>query len=157
MAVKLITINLISKTTGEVKEVSFPMDSGLLKAASALPEEQRSLFLANEYYEFKRDEKRKRRILSLETMLEDCTEFEDGLVDDNPNPEELYRRNETYEFLYQAINTLTERQKMVIRELYYEHKNRKELAQELGLSENALAQLLKRILAKLRKFLEKKI
>ena len=79
MAVKLITINLISKTTGEVKDVSFPVDTELLRVVSVLPEKQRSEFLVHEYYEFKHEQKRKRRLLSLEGMLENCTEFDDSL------------------------------------------------------------------------------
>ena len=114
MAVKLITINLISKTTGEVKEVSFPMDAGFLKTVSALPEEQRFLFFANGYYEFKHEEKQKRRILSLETMLDDCTESEDGLIDDNLNPEEQCLKNERNALHYEAISMLNDRQKKVI-------------------------------------------
>jgi len=157
MAVKLTKINLISKTTGEVKEVSFPMDAGLLKAVSALPEEQRNLFLVREYYEFKREQKKQRRILSLESMLEDCTEFEDGLVDDSLNPEEQCLRNERDVLLYDAISKLNERQRKVIVELFYNGKTQTDLAAEMGLSINAMSHLVNRTLAKLRAYLEKKI
>lgn len=62
------------------------MASGLLNAASAVPEEERRDFLIREYCEFKRGQKRKRRCLSFEAVLEDCAEFEDGLADSNPDP-----------------------------------------------------------------------
>ena len=85
------------------------MDAGLLKAVSAFPEEQRDLFLVREYYEFKREQKKQRRILSLESVLEDCKEFEDGLVDDSLNPEEQCLRNERDVLLYDAVSKLNEK------------------------------------------------
>lgn len=109
MAVKFTKTNLISKTTGEGKEVSFPMDAGLLKAVSALPKEEQSKFLVREYYEYRQEQKRKRKALSLETMLEDCTEFDDGLIDDSLSPEEQCLRNERNAMLYDAIERLNER------------------------------------------------
>ena len=157
MAVKLTKINLISKTTGEVKEVSFPMDSGLLKAVSALPEEQRNLFLVREYYEFKREQKRQRRILSLEIMLADCTEFEDGLIDDSLNPQEQCLENERDALLYDAIESLNGRQRKVIIEIFYQGRSQKELAYEMGMSESAMSHFVDYVLAKLRKRLAGKI
>lgn len=157
MAVKLTKINLISKTTGEVKEVSFPMDAGLLEAVSALPEEQRNLFLAREYYEFKREQKRQRRILSLETMLADCTEFEDGLIDDSLNPQEQCLNNERDALLYDAIESLNGRQRKVIIEIFYHGRTQKELAYEMGMTESAMSHFVDYVLAKLRKRLAGKI
>lgn len=157
MAVKLTKINLISKTTGEVKEVSFPMDAGLLKAVSALPEEQRNLFLAREYYEFKREQKKQRRILSLETMLADCAEFEDGLIDDSLNPQEQCLKNERDALLYDAIESLNGRQRKVIIEIFYHGRTQKELAYEMGMTESAMSHFVDYVLAKLRKRLAGKI
>lgn len=157
MAVKLTKINLISKTTGEVKEVSFPMDAGLLKAVYALQEEQRNLFLVREYYEFKREQKRQRRILSLETMLADCTEFEDGLIDDSLNPQEQCLKNKRDALLYDAIESLNGRQRKVIIEIFYHDRTQKELPDEMGISESAMSHFVDYVLAKLRNFLERKI
>lgn len=90
-------------------------------------------------------------------MLEDNTEFQDGLVDSNPNPEELCLRNERYEFLRQAIETLNERQRRVITELFYNGKTQRELAEEMDMTEQAMSMFVAYVLAKLRKFLEGKI
>lgn len=69
VAVKIITMGIISKKSGKAIEVSFPMDEGLFKASFSLPKKKRILFLKEVYHEFKREEKRKRRLLSLESML----------------------------------------------------------------------------------------
>lgn len=118
MAVKIITMEIVSKKSGKAIEVSFPMDEGLFKASFSLPKKKRILFLTEAYHEFNYEEKRKRRLLFLESMLEDCTEFEDGLVDDSLNPEEQCLRNERDVLLYDAISKLNERQRKVIVELF---------------------------------------
>lgn len=109
MAVKIITMEIVSKKSGKAIEVSFPMDEGFFNVSFSLPKKKRILFLTEAYREFKREEKRKRRLLSLESMLEDCKEFEDGLVDDSLNPEEQCLRNERDVLLYDAISKLNER------------------------------------------------
>lgn len=157
MAVKFIKTIIISKANGKAKEVSFPVDEGFLKAISTLSEEDQASYLTSAYYDYKREQKRKRRILSFECMLEDNTEFQDGLVDSNPNPEELCLRNERYEFLRQAIETLNERQRRVITELFYNGKTQRELAEEMDMTEQAMSMFVAYVLAKLRKFLEGKI
>lgn len=157
MAVKIITIEIVSNSTGEPKKVSFPMDEGLYKASLSLPKKRRIKFLTEAYREFKREEKGRRRIFSLETMLEDCTEFEDGLVDDSLNPEEQCLKNERDALLYEAISSLNKKQRKVIAELFYNGKTQTQLAEEFGLSINAMSHLVNRILAKLRRYLEKKI
>lgn len=114
MAVKIITMKIVSKKPGKAIEVSFPMGEGLFKASFSLPKKKHLLFLTEAYHEFKCEEKRKRRLLFLESMLEDCTEFKDGLVDDSLNPEEQCLRNERDILLYDAISKLNERQRKVI-------------------------------------------
>lgn len=107
------------------------MNEGLFKASFSLPKKKHILFLTEEYREFKCEEKRKRRLLSLGSMLEDCTEFEDGLVDDSLNPEELCLRDERDVLLYDAITKLNERQRKVIVELfYYNGKTQRQLTKK---------------------------
>lgn len=64
MAVKFIKTIIISKANGKAKEVSFPVDEGFLKAISTLSEEEQASYLTSAYYDYKREQKRKRRILS---------------------------------------------------------------------------------------------
>lgn len=133
MAVKFTKTNLISKTTGEVKEVSFPMDAGLLKAVSALPEEEQSKFLACEYYEYRHEQKRMRKVLSLETMLEDCRDFDDGLIDDILSPEEQCIRNERDAMLYDAIEKINERRRKSHCRAFCNDRSQTELPEEMRL------------------------
>lgn len=63
MAVKIITMEIVSKKSGKAIEVSFPMDENLFKASFSLPKKKRILFLTEAYREFKHEEKRKRRLL----------------------------------------------------------------------------------------------
>lgn len=65
MAVKIITMEIVSKKSVKAIEVSFPMDEGLFKTSFSLPKKKRILFLTEAYREFKREEKRKLRSLSL--------------------------------------------------------------------------------------------
>lgn len=132
-------MEIISKKSEKVIEVSFPMDEGLFKASLSLPKKKRILFLTEACHEFKRKEKRKRRLLFLESMLEDCTEFEDGLVDDSLNPEEQRLRNERDVLLYDAISKLNEKQRKVIVELFYNGKTQRQLTEEMGMTEQVYA------------------
>lgn len=157
MAVKIITMEIVSKKSGKTIEVSFPMDEGLFKASFSLPKKKRIKFLTQAYYDYKHEEKRRRRILSLESMLEDCTESEDGLIDDNLNPEEQCLKNERDALLYEAISTLNDRQKKVIAELFYNGKTQRQLAEEMGMTDQAMSMYVAYVLAKLRNCLEGKI
>lgn len=96
-------------------------------------------------------------MLSLESMLEDCTEFEGGLVDDSLNPEEQCLRNERDVLLYDAISKLNERQRKVIVELFYNGKTQRQLAEEMGITEQAMSMYVAYVLTKLRNCLEGKI
>lgn len=88
------------------------MDEGLFKTSLSLPKKKRILFLTETYREFKHEEKRKRRLLFLESMLEDCTEFEDGLVDDSLNPEEqCSETKETFFFTMPYPNSMKDKEK----------------------------------------------
>lgn len=133
------------------------MDEGLFKASLSIPKKKRILSLTEAYHEFKHEEKRKRRLLSLRSMFEDCTEFEDGLVDDSLNPEELCLRNERDVLLYDAITKLNERQRKVIVELFYNGKTQRQLVKEMVITEQAMSMYVAYVLAKLRNCLEGKI
>lgn len=69
MAVKIITMEIVSKKSGKAIEVSFPMDEDLFKASFSLPKKKRILFLTEAYREFKHKEKRKHRLLSLPLII----------------------------------------------------------------------------------------
>lgn len=69
MAVKIITMEIVSKKSGKAIEVSFPMDEDLFKASFSLPKKKRILFLTEAYREFKHEEKGKRRLLSLPLII----------------------------------------------------------------------------------------
>ena len=111
MAVKIITMEIVSKKSGKGIEVSSSMDEGLFKASFSLPK-KRIPFLTEAYHELKREEKRKRRLLSLDSMFEDCTEFEDGLVDDNLNQKSsTSETKETFFFTMPYLNSTKDREK----------------------------------------------
>ena len=59
MAVKIITMEIVSKKSGKAIEVSLPMDECLFKASFSLPKKKHILFLTEAYHEFKRKEKGK--------------------------------------------------------------------------------------------------
>ncbi len=65
-------------------------------------------------------------------MLEDCTEFEDGLINDSLNPEEQCLRDERDVLLYDAISKLNERQRKVIIELFLQWEDSETISQKNG-------------------------
>lgn len=92
--------------------------------------------------------------LSLEGLIESGYE-----VPSDINIEENFISQEEYfektGALREAIQTLNERQKFIIQEIYFKEKSKSAVAKQLGIQPSALSQALCRIMAKLKKFLQK--
>ena len=64
-------------------------------------------------------------------------------------------RNEQISALYSAIEHLTEQQKLVIKEIFFNDKTQQKVAEQLGISQQAVSNILDRALAALKKNLKK--
>ena len=67
---------------------------------------------------------------------------------------ERQEKNKRTEALHKAIARLTKQQKKVIEEIFFNEKTQCVLAEELGVSQQAVSRVLKQAISKLKKFLE---
>ena len=133
------------------------MDRGLYKAYMTLTEEERKKYLEKEYRSFKREQKIQRKKVSLESLLDSGEELDRSLVDDSPNPEEASLKLEQNEFIQEAVSHLKPRQRYVIIEIFKHDRTQRDVAQELGMTDQAMSMYLAYVLAELREELEGKI
>lgn len=74
-------------------------------------------------------------------------------VDPNDSVENQLLRQERYDFLYRAMTFLTDKERSLITELYFQDKAESTYAREHGLSQKAVNKRRKKILLKLKKIL----
>ncbi len=80
-------------------------------------------------------------LISLEEQLLDATSGSALVADKGESPERLAVDNEMKEVLANAIETLTEKEKMVVSLYYFEEMNLKEIGSVLGVSESRVSQI----------------
>lgn len=103
---------------------------------------------------FTEGNKRRGIVLSLDGLVEDGheeaahTDLESDLI-------EYEEINEKIAALHKAIGHLTEQQKLVIKELFFNGKTQQAVAEQFGISQQAVSNILNRALAALKKNLEK--
>jgi RNA polymerase sigma factor (sigma-70 family) len=152
-----VEITIISRKDGTEKLERFPMDKGLYKAYLTLSEEERKKYFDKEYRSFKREQKIQRKKVSLESLLDSGEELGRSLIDDSLNPEEASLKLEQNEFLQEAVLRLKPRQRYVIIEIFKHDRTQRDVAEELGMTDQAMSMYLAYVLAKLRDDLEGKI
>ena len=86
--------------------------------------------------------------LSLDRMKDEGVDIEDRRLDVEQN----YIDEEEKRELYAAIAKLTPRQKELVEMIYFEEKNQYEVAEILGVSQQAVSKALGKILAELKSF-----
>lgn len=92
--------------------------------------------------------------LSLDLMAEQGAEINSiGDMEADLLAEE--EREEQAKRLQAAIGCLTERQQYLIREIYFNGKTQKEIAEKMGISKQSVSDAVHRALTSLKKFLEK--
>lgn len=87
---------------------------------------------------------------------EDDLQFKNIVEDENsPQPDKILEENEKYDVLKQAIELLTEKDKIVLNLYYYEKLTLKEIGKVLSISESRVSQLHSRAIVRLRENLKK--
>lgn len=87
---------------------------------------------------------------------EDDLQFRNIVEDENsPQPDKILEENEKYDVLKQAIELLTEKDKIVLNLYYYEKLTLKEIGKVLSISESRVSQLHSRAIVRLRENLKK--
>lgn len=112
------------------------------------------------YYKERRREKyivereKKNGVFSYDALTTDEFNGEDILIDKEFDIEHIIELLIMVEKLKNAIESLTEDEKILIRQHFYEHKSQVELSRLNKVNQSNISRKLKRILAKLKKFLE---
>lgn len=93
--------------------------------------------------------------LSLDKMTEDGVFIEDKSLELENNFIEKETNKEEYQKLYEAIKKLTEKEKSLLKLLFYKHKSTVEISAILGVSQQAISKAKMKIIKKLKLFLKK--
>ena len=160
MADKIIVeVTVTSAKNGSLLTKKFPMDKGMYKAIQSLPnKEDRIKFFTMEYRDWKKENNRASKHYGGSLDSEDeLLERAHDIPDDSLTPAEFCMKKERYELLNEALNNLRPRQTKIIVAIFYEGKSQVDLAEEFGMTEQAMSMYVAQVLAKLRGELEGKI
>lgn len=140
----------ITKKNGEVKNVYVCVDNETAKALEQVDEETRRIYLQEEYLTYMSNVKYKRCNQSLEKSLENGFD----VADENQDVEENAIKNADKEKIRQVISKLEPQQQWLVKQVYFNQRTNVSIASELGVTEGAIRDRLKRIFEKIKKFLK---
>lgn len=140
----------ITKKNGEGKNVYVCVDNETAKVLEQVDEETRRVYLQEEYLTFMSNVKYKRSNQSLEKSLENGFD----VVDENQDVEENAIKNADIEKVRRAISQLEPQQQWLVKQVYFNQRTNVSIASELGVTEGAIRDRLKRIFEKIKKFLK---
>lgn len=140
----------ITKKNGELKDVYVCVDNETAKVLEQVDEETRRIYLQEEYLTFMSNVKYKRSNQSLDKSLENGFD----IVDENQDVEENAIKDADKEKVRQAISKLEPQQQWLVKQVYFNQRTNVSIASELGVTEGAIRDRLKRIFEKIKKFLK---
>lgn len=145
---KKVFLTFINKK-GEVKKVNFYIDRYVyhLLNDKSVSKEFRQKFLVYEYHEYEKERIRKRKE---KVFKNEFIKSIDNIADSKKiNNEEFKNEN-----LKQALLSLNERERKIVKMIYFEDKKQTEVAEYFKVSKSAINQQLNRIIKKIKKFLD---
>lgn len=143
---------VVSGKDGSLVEKEFDMDEGMHHAILTLSEEERLLYFTEGYREYRKERKRRERYYGGSLVEEDeFLELVHEIPDFSEAPDQYTERKMKEECLEKGLRKLTPLQAKVISAIYYHERKQEDIAIELGVTQQAVAQILGRSLAKLRK------
>lgn len=134
---------------GEVKKVNFYIDRYVyhLLNDKSVSKEFRQKFLVYEYHEYEKERIRKRKE---KFFKNEFIKSIDNIADSKKiNNEEFKNEN-----LKQALLSLNERERKIVKMIYFEDKKQTEVAEYFKVSKSAISHQLSRIIKKIKKFLD---
>ena len=140
----------IVKKNGELKDVYVCVDDGTARVLEQVDEETRRIYLQEEYEMKMSDNKYKLCNQSLEKSLENGFD----VIDESQDVEEMAIKQAEKERVLEAIAKLEPQQQWLVKQIYVYGRKQVEIAEELGVGESAIRSRLKKISAKLKKFLK---
>ena len=140
----------IVKKNGELKDVYVCVDDETARVLEQVDEETRRIYLQEEYEMKMSDNKYKLCNQSLEKSLENGFD----VIDESQDVEEMAIKQAEKERVLEAIVKLEPQQQWLVKQIYVYGRKQVEIAEELGVGESAIRSRLKKISAKLKKFLK---
>ena len=140
----------IVKKNGELKDVYVCVDDETARVLEQVDEETRRIYLQEEYEMKMSDNKYKLCNQSLEKSLDKGFD----VIDENQDVEEMAIKQAEKERVLEAIAKLEPQQQWLVKQIYVYGRKQVEIAEELGVGESAIRSRLKKISAKLKKFLK---
>lgn len=140
----------IVKKNGELKDVYVCVDDETARVLEQVDEETRRIYLQEEYEMKMSDNKYKLCNQSLEKSLDNGFD----VIDENQDVEEMAIKQAEKERVLEAIAKLEPQQQWLVKQIYVYGRKQVEIAEELGVGESAIRSRLKKISAKLKKFLK---
>ena len=140
----------IVKKNGELKDVYVCVDDETARVLEQVDEETRRIYLQEEYEMKMSDNKYKLCNQSLEKSLDKGFD----VIDENQDGEEMAIKQAEIERVLEAIAKLEPQQQWLVKQIYVYGRKQVEIAEELGVGESAIRSRLKKISAKLKKFLK---
>ena len=148
MAKKLFT--QIVKKNGEIKDVYVCVDDETAKVLEQVDEETRRTYLQEEYKMFMADYRYKRRNQSLEKSVDNGFD----VIDDKQDVEAMAIKQAEKETVMEAISKLEPQQQWLVKQIYIYGRKQIEIANELGVSHQAISQQIILIRSKIKKILK---
>ena len=140
----------IVKKNGELKDVYVCVDDETARVLEQVDEETRRIYLQEEYEMKMSDNKYKLCNQSLEKSLDNGFD----VIDESQDVEEMAIKQAEKERVLEAIAKLEPQQQWLVKQIYVYGRKQVEIAEELGVGESAIRSRLKKISAKLKKFLK---
>ena len=140
----------IVKKNGELKDVYVCVDDETAKVLEQVDEETRRTYLQEEYKMFMADYRYKRRNQSLEKSVDNGFD----VIDDKQDVEAMAIKQAEKETVMEAISKLEPQQQWLIKQIYIYGRKQIEIANELGVSHQAISQQIILIRSKIKKILK---
>lgn len=139
----------VVKKNGELKDVYVCVDDETARVLEQVDEDTRKAYLQDEYEMITAENYHKRHTQSLDKSLENGFD----IADERQDVEENVVREMENERVRNAIEQLEPQQQWLVEQIYCNERTRVNIAKELGVSEFAIRDRLKRIHEKIKKFL----
>lgn len=140
----------IVKKNGELKDVYVCVDDETAKVLEQVDEETRRTYLQEEYKMFMADYRYKRRNQSLEKSVDNGFD----VIDDKQDVEAMAIKQAEKETVMEAISKLEPQQQWLVKQIYIYGRKQIEIANELGVSHQAISQQIILIRSKIKKILK---
>lgn len=149
---KLVKLEFVNKQN-ELKKVEFYMDMQTYEMLDdeSISNEEKQKYLIEEYHMYEREKYHNRKIVRID---EKNIDFFNELIDDNKTHEQKYMSDKDSEEFFSFFKVLNDRQKELIKFIYFYNKIQEEVAKIFGVSKAAINQSLNRIYKKIKKILK---